>query len=219
MAGKTKQTTLKGLRVLLTDYVFAVAAAAVLALVLRVWVIEAFRIPTDLMAPTLLGGDHIFVNKQAYGDKFWSDGLEPERGDVVVFSFPNNPAKDYIKRVIAVGGDRVELRDGVVFVNGRALSKGLEKGDLAEEEIDGRRYSVRWGAETDGRNMMPVAVPKGQLFMLGDHRTEGQDSRSWGFLPATYVKGRATIIWFSSGRDAPEKGWAVRWQRLLKRVD
>jgi signal peptidase I len=192
MPGRAKQY-LKGV---LGGYALAIGGAATVALLLRVFVVEAFRIPTDFMTPTLLPGDHIFVNKLAYGRRFWSTSSQPKRGDVVIFSFPNDAAKDYIKRVVAIEGDKVEIRDGVVYLNGK-------------KELESAKYHVRWeGATQDARNMMPVTVPSGHVFVLGDNRAKGQDSRTWGFLPAAQIKGRAALVWFSPN-----------WSRLMTWVN
>lgn len=198
---------------LLKDYFFAIAGAALFAILLRVFVIEAFRIPTDFMAPVLVPGDLIFVNKL---DRV------PHRGDVVVFSFPNDPTKDYIKRVIGIEGDSVEIRGGQVYLNGKPVSKPVDarSPDVFEEELDGHRYSVGWsGAARESRELIPVKVPPGQIFVLGDNRAKGQDSRGWGFLQSAAIKGKASLIWFSRGLLPDGKTLGVRWPRVMKRVD
>ena len=144
---------------LIKDYFLAIAGAAVVALVLRVFVIEAFRIPTDFMAPALLPGDLIFVDKLAFFKMPWSAERKPARGDVVVFAFPNDPTKDYIKRVIGVEGDNVEVRANQIYINGRSISRQVEP-ETFEENLNGRHYYATWtGASVEARNMVAVVVP------------------------------------------------------------
>lgn len=199
-----KATPLQILYALLKDYFFAIIGAAVIAFILRIFVIEAYRIPTDYMAPTLIPGDHIFVKKIFIGD------LKP--GDVVVLGFPNDPTKEYIKRVIAVGGESVEIKDGEVWVNGKDISKPLGS-DVFEENVGKRHYQVTWdGAPSESRKMSLLTVPQGQFFALGDNRAKGQDSRSWGFISNAFVKGKASFIWFS--KDKSETHWSRFFQAV-----
>lgn len=216
---------------LLKDYFFAIVGAAVVALILRVNVVEAFRIPSDFMAPTLLPGDHIFLNKLAYGGHFGMKLRMPVRGDVVVFGFPNDLTKDYIKRVVAIEGDTAEIKQGQVYINGKSISRQLSD-DVFEEELEGHKYQAQWkGSPLENRKMMPLTVPSGQVFVLGDNRARGQDSRSWGFLQLSYLQGRASVIWFStetansstlpeitSAKEAPGL-FGVRWSRVITRVN
>lgn len=215
MTDRERETSspLSTIQALLKNYFFAIIGAAVVALLLRVFVMEAFRIPTDLMAPMLLPGDHIFVNKLAYKEILGLGDSAPARGDVVVFSMPNDPTKDYIKRVVALAGDKIEIRDSQVVVNGQVVSRDLGS-DVFEESADGKTYQVQWtGAPPETRKMFEVTVPEGHVFVLGDHRAKGQDSRAWGFLPASALEGRASLIWFSMGK--PD---GVRWSRIFTRV-
>lgn len=200
---------------LLKDYFLAIIGAAFVAIILRVYVVEAFRIPTDFMSPALLPGDLIFVNKLAYSPLLGNKA--PERGDVVIFSFPNDPAKDYIKRVIALPGDTVALQANKVILNGKPISRE-GPGGVYDEELPDHKYSVLWNGTTkEAGHMTMVKVPQDSVFVLGDNRAKGQDSRSWGFLPTSGLKGRASIIWFSSGE--PKSASHIRWSRLFKRVD
>ena len=212
---------LKVIQKILKDYFFAVVIAAAIALALRVYVIEAFRIPSDFMAPGLLAGDHIFVNKVAYVPFFGEKS--PARGDIVIFSLINDPTKDYIKRVIAVAGDTIEIRGGHIVLNSKQVGypvAGLP--DLDQEEIGNHKYEALWkGISHDSRKLMPLTVPVGEMFVLGDNRSKGQDSRIWGFLSTTLVKGKASLVWFSSASVAGEsKGiLGIRWSRVLKVVN
>lgn len=205
-------------RMLLKNYFFAIIGAAVVALLLRVYVMEAFRIPTDLMTPTLLPGDHIFVNKLAYSRILGSS--VPHRGDVVIFSLPSDPTKDFIKRIIGLPGDRVEIRDSQVVLNGEVISKPMQA-DVYSETLDERTFQVYWtGALVESRQMMEVTVPSDHVLVLGDNRAKGQDSRTWGFLPVSALEGRASVIWFSMGvQDQQGGSRGVRWSRLFSRVN
>ena len=182
------------------EYAEAIIIAIVLALFIRTFVIQAFKIPSGSMKPTLLVGDHILVNKFIYGiklpftDKVVISLSEPERWDVVVFKFPLDTRKDYIKRVIGLPGDTVELVDKQLLINGRPTedphASYLLSGNM-------RKYG-------------PVTVPTGHLFVMGDNRDESSDSRVWGFVPRPYLKGKAFLIYWSWDR----KNYGVRWSRL-----
>ena len=182
------------------EYAEAILIAIVLALFIRTFVIQAFKIPSGSMKPTLLVGDHILVNKFIYGIKLpFTDKIlislgEPERGDVVVFKFPLDTRKDYIKRVIGLPGDRVELVDKQLLINGRPT-----------EDPHGS-YSLSGSMRQYG----PVTVPADHLFVMGDNRDESSDSRVWGFVPRSYLKGKAFLIYWSWDR----KSYGVRWSRL-----
>ena len=182
------------------EYAEAILIAIVLALFIRTFVIQAFKIPSGSMKPTLLVGDHILVNKFIYGiklpftDKILISLSEPERGDVVVFKFPLDTRKDYIKRVIGVPGDRVELVDKQLLINGRPT------------EDPHASYSMSGSMRMFG----PVTVPVDHLFVMGDNRDESSDSRVWGFVPRPYLKGKAFLIYWSWDR----KNYGVRWSRL-----
>lgn len=199
---------------LLRNYFYAIVIAAIAAFAVRMYVAEAFKIPTDFMAPTLVPGDHIFVNKLAF------IGKSPvARGNVVVFSFPNDPRKEFIKRVVGIAGDTVSIQDGGVILNGKRISeKSIAKSTrellVFDENLDGTVYQTQWisnsGTSTDnnGLNMMPISVPAGKVFMLGDFRSKGQDSRSWGFIDVGLIKAKAIFVWLSIGDS-------IRWDRMF----
>ncbi|HVZ72030.1 MAG TPA: signal peptidase I [Polyangia bacterium] len=185
--------------------VVAVVAFIGTPLVLRAFVVEAFKIPAGSMYPTLFIGDHLFVNKRA---------VTPARGDVVVFKYPLDPATDYIKRVVGLPGDVVEIADGELRINGKAASRKrvgegckvdgeASKGDggepciIWEETIDGRTHQIATTASL-ARDFTAQAVPPGKLFVLGDNRENSSDSRVWGFVPLENVKGTASMIWWST---------------------
>lgn len=215
----SKASPLKAIWILVRGYLIAICAAAAVALFLRVYVIEAFRIPTDSMAPTLVAGDNIFVDKLAYGGHLGMKERPVHRGDVVVFSFASDPSRDYIKRVIGIGGDHVEIRHEHVYLNGKDISQPEGNG-LFEERLGTHDYRVEWsGATSSRRNMVLVTVPKHKIFVLGDNRAKGRDSRNWGFLGHDALRGRATIILLSIGLGQQSAPRVIRWKRFFKKID
>lgn len=222
------------------EYIEAIGFAVLVALGIRAFVVEAFKIPSPSMYPTLSVGDNIFVNKFIYGPLVPGrstrlfQGRNVERGEVVVFVFPTDPSKDFIKRVIGLPGDRVWVReDGSVEVNGRALPRceiGPWRGDdgegVARIEQVPRRLFLEWHGNyhyltlqnqaddmTHGDHCVrePCTVPPGQLFVMGDNRDNSYDSRFWGFVPQENVKGRALWIWWS---NLPGAGCGLRYERF-----
>jgi signal peptidase I len=185
----------------------AIAIAVVLALFIRAFVVQAFKIPSGSMKDTLLIGDHILVNKFIYGVKmpFTNATLvpvkNPQRGDIMVFKFPEDPKKDFIKRVIGVEGDVIEVRQKKVFVNHRELVEPYAK------HTDPRIIPA-WIQPRD--NFGPVTVPKDSLFVMGDNRDHSYDSRFWGFVNLHAVRGKAFIIYWSWIDDT----FGVRWGRI-----
>lgn len=174
------------------DFVETIVTAVLLALILRAFVVQTFRIPSGSMENTLLIGDFLVVNKFIYGIKVpFTDtrirGVrEPERGDVIVFEYPNpNPRarkENYVKRCVGVEGDIVEMKNNVVYINGEPIT---------EDYIKLKAPTPRWA--TFG----PVKVPEGQLLMLGDNRNYSADSRDWGFLDKSLMQGKAIVIYWS----------------------
>jgi signal peptidase I len=193
----------------LREYAEALTVAILLALVIRTFVVQAFKIPSSSMEPTLLIGDHILVNKFIYGVRIPFVGgrllpfTSPERQDVIVFVYPEDPSKDFIKRVVAVGGDTVEVRDKKVHVNG------------VPAEDPHAFYAEGGKSRRDKRDNMPATVvPEGKLFVMGDNRDRSYDSRFWGFVDVGDVKGKAFIIYFSWNSNADSVPEWVRWGRL-----
>ena len=211
------------------EYGESIIIAVVLALVIRTFVVQAFKIPSGSMEDTLLIGDHILVNKLSYGvhmpfvdAKTHLMGLlgDPQRGEIIVFPFPRDPSRDFIKRVIALPGERVEVRNHHAYINGEPLKEPYVK--LDERAImHPSRYS-QWG---------PEVVPPGKLFVMGDNRDNSADSRDWGFLDSRQVKGRAFIIYWSWDSSDPKFIWlgniplpnpkavlldGIRWGRIGK---
>lgn len=222
------------------EYAESISLAIIFALVLRGFVIEAFKIPTGSMIPTLLVGDHLFVNKFIYGlrvpftNKFMIRFSEPERGEVVVFTFPRAEAteylnkqpagrrqcidsetlrveKDFIKRIIGVAGDTIELRDNRLIVNGKMLPRTYQNRETTGnflyphtikelEEHNGHKYNILY--EGSDKNFGPITVKPGHVFAMGDNRDRSSDSRCWGQVPVENIKGRAMIIWWSIGPES-----------------
>lgn len=189
----------------------ALVIAVLLALVIRAFVVQAFKIPSGSMQETLLIGDYILVNKFIYGIKlpFTEQTLvpikNPQRGDVVVFKYPEDPSKDFIKRVVGVGGDIVEVKNKEVYVNGQ-----LQEGDFAVH-VDPRVFP----REVQPRdNLGPLTVPDGKLFVMGDNRDQSNDSRFWGFVNVSAVRGKAFMIYWSWDKNE----FGVRWNRLANLI-
>jgi signal peptidase I len=208
--------------------------ALVLFLVIRTFLVEAFQIPSGSMERTLLAGDFLFVNKAVYGAQIPGTSARlpafetPRRGDVIVFAYPKNPVLNYVKRVIGLGGDTVEMHAGQVRVNGRRLVEPYVQRvdparDITDPEFNWQQaYSV--GAPDDARrlnptrdNWGPLVVPARKYFVLGDNRDNSLDSRYWGFVDAGAVKGRPMVVYFSYDRETHDAlPWLtdIRWNRL-----
>ena len=203
----------------LREYFESILVAVVLALFVRTFVFQAFKIPTGSMKPNLLVGDHLIVNKFIFAPA--ASGIERallpmrpiERGDIVVFKYPEEPERDFIKRVIGLPGDTLELQNQTLLVNDQPLDEPYAH-YLFPPAADGQM-------EADVRRKYgPVTVPDGHYFMMGDNRDDSQDSRFWGFLPASYVKGRALFIYwsFDTPEDGSPGGFAPRWGRLFHQI-
>lgn len=187
------------------EYAEAIITALLLALVIRAFVVQAFKIPTGSMKPTLLVGDHILVNKFIYGIRLpFSDRRvltfhEPAREDIIVFKYPEDPDKDFIKRIIAAEGDVVESRNKVLYVNGARVEEPYAvhtENGVKPPGIDPRD------------NFGPITVPEDKYFVMGDNRDQSYDSRYWGFVDFEAIKGEAMIIYWSwdSSRHLPRLG-------------
>ncbi|MGV1100460.1 signal peptidase I [Thiovibrio sp. JS02] len=190
------------------EYAEAIFIALLLALFIRTFVVQAFKIPSGSMIPTLLVGDHILVNKFCYGVRnplngdLWFAAGSPKPHDVIVFKYPLNPSQDFIKRVVGVAGDRIEIVKKQLYVNGAPFVE--PHAVTLEPDI---LPSVR-------DNMPPVLVPPGSVFVMGDNRDNSHDSRFWGFVDLNAIKGKAFILYWSWDRD----NLAVRWSRLGKLI-
>ncbi len=155
--------------------------AALIAVVVRTFLLGPYKIPTGSMRTTLLEGDRIFVDKITFRFRL------PNRGEIVVFKYPLDPKKDFVKRLIAFGGEEVEIKDGSIFVNGRRLEEPAQ--------ISGHYYYNRndWAYAKEGQK---IKVPEETFFVLGDNSAQSSDSRNWGFVPRKYLIGRAFLIWW-----------------------
>lgn len=207
------------------EYFESICVAVILALFVRTFIVQAFKIPSGSMENNLLIGDHLLVNKFVFAPtlSLVEDAVLPidpiRRGDVVVFKYPVEPDRDFIKRVIGLPGDTIELRKKRVYVNGTLLDEPYVRYLSPPDESSEHDFDVRvqYG---------PVTVPADQYFMMGDNRDNSQDSRYWGFMPRSYVKGKALFVYFSfNDGDGPEPGGGlsqifstVRWNRLLHQI-
>lgn len=191
----------------LREYAEAFAMALLLALAIRTFVVQAFKIPSGSMLPTLQVGDHILVNKFVYGFQMPVVGTRllalraPQRGDVIVFEYPVDPSKDFIKRVVGTPGDVVHIRAKRVYINDELWDDSHAY--FADGLPSGRGHSPR-------DDYGPVTVPPNHFLVMGDNRDRSYDSRFWGFVDLSEVKGKAFLIYWSW--DGEDHG--VRWGRL-----
>ncbi|SRR5688572_13500711 len=214
------------------EYFESIVVAVILALFIRTFVVQAFKIPTGSMEPNLLVGDHLLVNKFIFAptastvERLLLPMRPLQRGDIAVFKFPEEPERDFIKRVVGLPGDTIELKQRQVFINGAKVDEPYAHYLFPQGEGDESTvFDVR---ERYG----PVTVPADHYFMMGDNRDNSQDSRYWGFLPAHYVKGRALMIYWSFDAPVgqPQEGLggvisslasvvtSTRWSRLLHQI-
>ena len=203
------------------EYFESIVIAVILALFVRTWVVQAFKIPTGSMENNLLIGDHLLVNKFVFApnatraERAFMPERDIHRGDVVVFKYPDEPERDFIKRVIGLPGETLELRNKKVYVDGKPLDEPyvhfLEPASTSQEVTS---FDVR---ERYG----PVKVPSDQYFVMGDNRDNSQDSRYWGFLPRSYIKGKALMIYWSyesGSADYVDSGLGASISRLFSVV-
>ncbi len=197
------------------EYAEAIIIALVLALFIRTFIVQAFKIPSGSMLPTLQIGDHILVNKFIYGIKLPFAGTvlvpikNPKPNDIVVFKFPRDPKLDYIKRVIAVAGDTVEIRDKKISINGKPFE------DLHGVHTDPR---ILPASASPRDTFGPVTVPENHIFVMGDNRDNSFDGRFWGFVDLKAVRGKAFIIYWSwdvqKSLFSVDRFTSVRWGRI-----
>jgi signal peptidase I len=205
--------------------------AAIVALFIRQFVVEAFKIPSGSMIPTLTIGDHLLVNKFVYGPRIpftdtriftWK---EPKRGEVIVFKYPENEDKDFIKRVVGLPGDKIQIINGRLFINDQIVpivatsppaDKSVEEGPsfgkpvFYKEQLGTVSHVIQYLVDQSGKNEGPWLVPEDSVFVMGDNRDNSMDSRFWGFVKENKILGRAFIIYWSWDGDG---SW-VRWERI-----
>lgn len=185
----------------------AIGIAIILALFIRAFVVQAFKIPSGSMKPTLQIGDHILVNKFIYGVKIPYTGItlidvkEPAHGDIIVFRYPEDPDKDFIKRVIGTPGDIIEIKNKKVYVNNVPIP---------DDFVIHTRPQILSGLTNHRDNFGPVTVPADSYFVMGDNRDNSYDSRFWGFVDEKAIKGKAFIIYWSWDSE----NFGVRWGRI-----
>ncbi len=209
------------------EYLEVGIVAIVAALLLRIFVVSAYRVNSGSMEGSLLEGDYIFVNKLAY--KY--GGIKPDVGDIIVFKYPNNPEKDYIKRVIALPGQSIQIADKVVYVDGQVapIPDGQQNND----------QKIIPGDLSPRDNFGPFKVPEGEYFVMGDNRDDSRDSRFWGTVPESNILGKAVFVYWSWEPEKDAPGWGfpyvidliqwigygmfnfpshVRWDRLFTSI-
>ncbi|GJL62538.1 MAG: signal peptidase I [Nitrospirales bacterium] len=212
---------------IIREYAEAIVIAIILAFFIRVFVVQAFKIPSGSMIPTLLIGDHILVSKLAYGLQWptdctvsvsfppvtcysskilWKFG-DPQRGDIIVFRYPEDEEKDFIKRIIGLPGDTIETKNKVVYINGQPL-----RDDAYTQRID---PGIIDGHINQRDNFGPITVPEKSYFVMGDNRDQSLDSRFWGFVKVDKIKGKAFMSYWSWNGQGSWVDW-VRWERIGK---
>jgi signal peptidase I len=225
----------------LREYSESIGIAIAIALLLRAFVVEAFQIPSGSMIPTLEVGDHIFVSKFSYGIGIpFSDTKileldQPKRGDIIVFKYPLDTSIDYIKRVVGLPGETIEVRNNEVFVNSRPMPRELmgiyRYSESGETPGPSDRQSDLWSEHLESRTHLvlqepdrpppppfgPIVVPEGNVFVMGDNRDNSSDSRVWGTVKHNLIKGRALIVWWSRG-TTPESSLVHQPLAWLKSI-
>ena len=222
-------TAQTGRKSMVREYAEAIVVAMLLAFAIRVFVVQAFKIPSGSMIPTLLIGDHILVSKLSYGlqwptnckfqmalppvncyaSQTFIEFGKPQRGDIIVFRFPEDEEKDFIKRIVGVPGDTVQIRNKVVLVNGVRLDDKAFTQRIDPGIID--------GTINPRDNFGPVTVPDGAYFVMGDNRDQSLDSRFWGFVREEKIRGKAFRIYWSWSGQGKWTDW-VRWERFGKAI-
>jgi len=223
----------------------AIVIALCLALLIRTFIVQPFKIPSGSMIPTLLIGDHLLVNKFIYGTKlpFMDIRIFPveeiKRGDVIVFKFPGNDSVNkgvhYIKRAIGLPGDEVDIEGRDVYINGNKIKqiydgnyKYFEQGtevttdkyiDTLSENIFDVIYKKSSTNTTKGKTNFPITIPEGHIFVLGDNRDNSYDSRFWGFVPISNISGKAFLIHWSWNFDNDSIFSKVRWNRIFSSIN
>jgi signal peptidase I len=192
------------------EYLEPILIAVLIALFIRAFVVQAFKIPSSSMEPTLLVGDYLLVNKFIYGLRIPYTNIKvfqykkPQRGNIIVFIYPKDPTKDFIKRVIGTEGEKVQIIHSKIYINDR----------LIDDPWGHFQINQQLGYFPMMENFGPVVVPKDSLFVMGDNRDNSQDSRFWGYVNLNAVLGKALIIYFSWNGNAENLFDQVRWSRI-----
>jgi len=220
------------------DYLVTVIVSVVLALFVRSFIMTAYKVPTGSMQPTLKAGDFIFSYRLAYGlrlpfSKDVINGKTPERGDLVVFSYANQPDTSYVKRVIGLPGDKIQITGGKLIINETPLDYELETPPHPEDNPSPESFDifierdlatvrrVIFQKSREAQNFGPLVVPPGEVFLLGDNRDASDDSRYWGTVPIGQIYGKVLFVWLSldwQKRWAGERYPSVRWNRVFTGV-
>ena len=191
------------------EYLEPIVIAVFIALFIRAFIVQAFKIPSSSMEPTLLVGDHLLVNKFIYGIRIPYTDVKlfqykkPGRGDIIVFIFPKDRSKDFIKRVIGTEGEKVTIVHNKIYINDKLIDDPWGHFTLFRPSIE---------------DYGPVRVPENSLFVMGDNRDNSQDSRFWGFVKLNEVKGKALVIYFSWDSNAQDLLNKIRWTRFGKLI-
>ncbi|HEX7676388.1 MAG TPA: signal peptidase I [Bdellovibrio sp.] len=219
------------------EYFLTLLAAVLFALVVRTYMVTAYKVPTGSMQPALKAGDFIFSSRISYGIQIpfaqkKIDTAFPTRGDLVVFSYSNQPDVNYVKRVVGLPGDRVQIRQGRLILNEEPFTyeklpldktdnPNSEMFDVFEEKYKDSSWRVIFQKQDKDKDFGPIVVPPGEVFLLGDNRDASDDSRYWGTVPASQVLGKVVLIWLSLDW---QKKWggnrypSVRWSRVFSPV-
>lgn len=216
------------------EYITTLVLAVLCALVVRNYLVTAYKVPTGSMQPTLKPGDFIFSSRISYGVTVpfspvkWGASL-PDRGDLVVFTYPNQPSVTYVKRVVGLPGDRVQIVKGRLVINEEPLRYEKEASNLKDnpnpemfeiyDEISAtQKWRVIFQKASEEKDFGPLVVPPGEVFLLGDNRDASDDSRYWGTVPMSQVEGRVVLIWLSldwQTKWGGDRYPSVRWERVF----
>ena len=225
-------------KIVLREYLESLIVAVVVALFLRFFVISAYKIPTGSMVPTLKSGDFVFAYKLPYGVSLPFSTKKvavkaPLRGDVVVFRAPGNESVNYVKRVVGLPGEKVEIRERRLFINDREANyeelgesqigdlPGHEYFSVYREAFEGSTHLVMNRVDGEAKSFGPIIVPPGHIFVLGDNRDSSDDSRVWGAVPIRNLEGKVLIVWLSLDwleRWGNDRLPRVRWERLFQPI-
>jgi len=215
------------------EYSESIGIAVAIALLLRAFVVEAFQIPSGSMIPTLEVGDHIFVAKFSYGlvvpfsNKKIFEFSSPQRGDVIVFKYPQDPSIDYIKRVVGLPGEKLELRRNELFINDKPMPRELvgpfasgedRNMELWHEQLNDKQHEALQDPDRPPQNFGPIVVGEGNVFVMGDNRDNSSDSRVWGPVTHDLIKGKALIVWWSRAAidEGPWYSRPIAWVKSIR---